>query len=30
MFMLSKKTELTTDLLLKILDKFNTTERPKR
>ena len=30
MFMLSKDTELTTDLLRKILDKFNTTERPKR
>ena len=30
MFMLSKDTQLTTDLLRKILDKFNTTERPKR
>ncbi len=30
MFMLSKDTELTTELLRKILDKFNTTERPKR
>lgn len=30
MFMLNKDTELTTDLLRKILDKFNTTERPKR
>ena len=30
MFMLSKDTELTTDLLRKILDKFNTTESKKR
>ena len=30
MFMLSKDTELTPELLRKILDRFNTTERPKR
>ena len=30
MFMLSKDTELTPQLLRKILDRFNTTERPKR
>ena len=30
MFMLSKDAELTPELLRKILDRFNTTERPKR
>ena len=30
MYMLSKDTELTPELLRKILDRFNTTERPKR
>ena len=30
MYMLSKDTELTPELLRKILDRFNTTDRPKR